>query len=312
MPFPRIQAPAPEFSCTALMPDKSFKDISLTDYKGKWVVLFFYPLDFTFVCPTEIIAFADRQEEFDQINTQVIAASCDNKFTHLAWCQTPRTEGGLGDMQIPILADFSKTVATDYGCLIPDGEDAGVPLRALYIISPTGQLRQITCNDLPVGRNVDEIIRLVKAFQFVDEHGEVCPANWQPGDLTIVDDPVKKLKYFAAANEATTTTGSTDGLVDINDEGVFNSTIAKGITVVDYWAPWCRNCKKVAPILSKLASEFPSASFVKVDTTIMDEMASKYEVDALPTLHFFKNGKKIGDYKGSDGAGIEKAVRGFM
>ena len=289
MGLPRIRQPAPGFTCTSLMPDKSFKDISLSDYQGKWVVLFFYPLDFTFVCPTEIIAFADRQNEFDAINTQVIAASCDNKFTHLAWVETPRDQGGLGNMQIPILADFNKQVATDYGCLIPDGDDAGAPLRALYIISPTGILRQITVNDLPVGRNVDEIIRLVKAFQFVDVHGEVCPANWQPGDLTIVDDPIKKLKYFQAANDGESKSSGSEGLIDVQDESDFNSIVSSGVTVVDYWAPWCRNCKKVTPVLSKLAKELPSTKFVKVNTTELDDLASRYEVDALPTLHFFKH-----------------------
>lgn len=125
------------------------------------------------MCPTEIIAFGDRASEFAAINTQVIAASCDSKFTHLAWVNTPRSEGGLGDMQIPIVADFSKIVATKYGVLIPDGPDCGVPFRALFIIDPAGNLRQITVNDLPVGRNVDEIIRLIKAFQFHETHGEV-------------------------------------------------------------------------------------------------------------------------------------------
>ena len=136
MTLPMPQSKAPEFSCTALLPNKEFKELSLTDFLGKWVVLFFYPLDFTFVCPTEIIAFGDRQAEFAAINTQVIAASCDSEYTHLAWVNTPRTEGGLGDMQIPILADFSKQIATDYGCLLPDG----IPLRALYIINPKGIL----------------------------------------------------------------------------------------------------------------------------------------------------------------------------
>ena len=150
------------------MPSKEFKDISLSDYKGKWVVFFWYPLDFTFVCPTEIIAFGDRQNEFSAINAQVIAASCDSHFSHLAWVNTPRSEGGLGDMKIPILADFNKKVATNYGVLLPDG----IPLRALFIIDPEGALRQITCNDLPVGRNVDEILRLIKAFQFVEKYGK--------------------------------------------------------------------------------------------------------------------------------------------
>ena len=157
MPLPDIQAPAPAFTAQALMPNKDFKDISLGDYRGKWVVFFWYPLDFTFVCPTEIIAFGDRQDDFSSINTQVIAASCDSHFTHLAWVNTSRDEGGLGDMKIPIVADFGKTVARDYGVLLP----GGVPLRALFIIDPKGTLRQITVNDLPVGRNVDEVVVVV-------------------------------------------------------------------------------------------------------------------------------------------------------
>ena len=147
------------------MPDKQFKDISLSDYRGKYVVLFFYPLDFTFVCPTEIIAFSDRADEFAALNTQVIAASCDSKFSHLAWCNTDRKKGGLGEMKIPIIADITKKIATEYGVLIEDGPDAGIPLRGLFIINPSGILRQITMNDLPVGRSVDETIRLIQAFQ---------------------------------------------------------------------------------------------------------------------------------------------------
>ena len=130
-PQPQVQGQAPEFKALALLPNKEFQEISLSDYKGKWVVFFWYPLDFTFVCPTEIIAFGDRQDEFSAINAQVIAASCDSHFSHLAWVNTPRSEGGLGDMKIPILADFNKKVATSYGCLLKDG---GIPLRALYII----------------------------------------------------------------------------------------------------------------------------------------------------------------------------------
>lgn len=191
-----IQQQAPSFTVEAVMPDKEIKEISLSDYLGKWVVIFFYPLDFTFVCPTEIIAYGDRQAEFDAINTQVIAASCDSKFSHLAWVNTPRSEGGLGEMKIPIIADFDKTVATKYGVLLP----GGIPLRGLFIISPTGVLRQQTFNDLPVGRNVDETIRLLKAFQFTDTHGEVCPANWQPGEKTMIPDSTKAKEYFQAVN----------------------------------------------------------------------------------------------------------------
>ena len=178
-------------------PPPRLQDLSLKQYKGKYVVLFFYPLDFTFVCPTEIIAFGDRAAEFAAINTQVIAASCDSKFTHLAWVNTPRSEGGLGSMKIPILADFEKKVATSYGVVIPSGDDAGVTLRGLFIIDPNNVVRQVTINDLPVGRNVDETIRLIKAFQFVEKHGEVCPANWQPGAATMNPDPEKSKAYFS-------------------------------------------------------------------------------------------------------------------
>lgn len=201
MSLVKIQQPAPAFTCTAVMPDKQFKNISLSDYRGKYVVLFFYPLDFTFVCPTEIIAFSDRVADFEAINTQVIAASCDSKYSHLAWTNTPRNKGGLGDMKIPIIADVTKKLATEYGVLIEEGEDAGIPLRGLFIINPQGVLRQITMNDLPVGRSVDETIRLIQAFQFNDEHGEVCPANWKPGSKTMKDDPTKSLDYFSTVNK---------------------------------------------------------------------------------------------------------------
>eukprot|EP00741_Cyanophora_paradoxa_P022384 tig00021463_g21610.t1 len=191
---PRVQHPAPEWKATALMPDGSFKEISDKDYRGKYLVLFFYPLDFTFVCPTEIIAFSDRSDEFKKINTEVVAVSCDSHFTHLAWVQTPRKEGGLGPMKIPLVADLTRKMATEYGVLL---EDAGHPLRGLFIVNPQGVIRQITLNDLPVGRNVDEILRLVQAFQYTDTHGEVCPAGWKPGSDTMVADPEKKKAYFA-------------------------------------------------------------------------------------------------------------------
>lgn len=189
--------PAPQFKTTALLPDGSFGDVELAQYAGKWVVLFFYPLDFTFVCPTEIIQFSDRVEEFRRINCEVIAASIDSQFSHLAWTNLDRKKGGLGKMNIPILADVTKKVSTDYGVL---KEDEGIAFRGLFIIDPKQNLRQITINDLPVGRNVDEILRLVQAFQFVEEHGEVCPAGWKPGSKTMSADPVKSQAYFQAAH----------------------------------------------------------------------------------------------------------------
>jgi peroxiredoxin (alkyl hydroperoxide reductase subunit C) len=191
-----IGKPAPAFKGQAVV-DGEIKEISLEDFKGKYLVFFFYPLDFTFVCPTEIVAFSDRVKEFHDIGVNVVGCSVDSHFTHLAWVNTPRAKGGLGGCNYPLLSDLTKQIARDYEVLIEDGADAGVALRGLFIIGPDGTLRQKTVNDLPVGRNVDETLRLVKAFQFTDEHGEVCPANWTPGAATMKADPVKSMEYFS-------------------------------------------------------------------------------------------------------------------
>ncbi|KAM3147696.1 Peroxiredoxin-2 [Paramecium bursaria] len=193
----QIRKPAPHFVATAYY--KGFKKVSLDQYAGKYVVLFFYPLDFTFVCPTEITAFSDRAEEFRKINTEVIGVSIDSQFSHMKYCKTSREQGGLGDMNIPLLADVSKKISKDYGVLIedPTDPDNGVAFRGTFIIDTKGILRQYSVNDLPVGRSVDEVLRLVQAFQYVDEHGEVCPAQWQPGKPTMVTDhDSEKLNQF--------------------------------------------------------------------------------------------------------------------
>ena len=186
-----VQQPAPNFSIEAVV-NGQFQDVSLSDYKGKYLVLFFYPLDFTFVCPTEILAFNDRVDEFREIGCEVVGASVDSKFSHLAWVNTPRTEGGIAGVTIPLLADLKKEVARDYGVLLPDG----VALRGLFVIDPKGIVRHITINDLPIGRSVDEALRVVQAVQFADEHGEVCPANWSPGKDTMKADPTGSKEYF--------------------------------------------------------------------------------------------------------------------
>lgn len=196
MPVPELQKSAPKFSGTAVV-NGAFQEIKLEDYAGKYVVLFFYPLDFTFVCPTEIIAFSDRAAEFEKINCALIGCSTDSHFTHLAWMNTPRKEGGVGKLDIPLLADKSMKIARDYGVL---QEESGVAFRGLFIIDGKQNLRQVTVNDLPVGRSVDEVLRLVQAFQFTDEHGEVCPANWKPGQKTMKADPEKSKEYFGSAN----------------------------------------------------------------------------------------------------------------
>ncbi|KAH8035317.1 hypothetical protein HPB51_004558 [Rhipicephalus microplus] len=193
MSLPQLTKPAPDFCGTAVV-DGQFKEIKLSDYKDKYLVLFFYPLDFTFVCPTEIIAFSDRAEEFRKIDCEVVACSTDSHFCHLAWINTPRKEGGLGEMNIPLLADKNSKIARAYGVL---KEDEGIPFRGLFIIDNKGLLRQMTINDLPVGRSVDETLRLVQAFQYTDKYGEVCPANWKPGGDTMKPDPKGSKAYFS-------------------------------------------------------------------------------------------------------------------
>ncbi|KAJ3217728.1 Peroxiredoxin-2 [Clydaea vesicula] len=181
---------APNFKATALV-DNEFKTLSLDDYKGKYLVLFFYPLDFTFVCPTEIIAFSDRFPEFQALQTSVVGVSVDSEYAHLAWTNQPRKEGGLGAMKIPLLSDLTKKIALDYGVL----NDDGVAFRGTFIIDPEQNVRVAMINDLPIGRSVDEVLRLVEAVQFNEKYGEVCPAGWTKGADTIDTKDAKK--YFS-------------------------------------------------------------------------------------------------------------------
>ncbi|XP_074089644.1 thioredoxin-dependent peroxide reductase, mitochondrial isoform X2 [Macrotis lagotis] len=194
---PAVTHHAPNFKGTAVVKGE-FKDISLDDFKGKYLVLFFYPLDFTFVCPTEIIAFSDKANEFHDVNCEVVAVSVDSQFSHLAWINTPRKSGGLGNMNIVLLSDLTKQISRDYGVLL---EGTGIALRGLFIIDPNGVIKHLSVNDLPVGRSVDETLRLVKAFQFVEAHGEVCPANWKPNSPTIKPSPNASKEYFEKVNK---------------------------------------------------------------------------------------------------------------
>lgn len=189
-----VGKPAPEFKAQAAMPDGSFQEIALSDYKDKnYVLLFFYPLDFTFVCPTEIIAFSDKVEEFQRRGVQVLSCSVDSQFTHLAWKNVPRTEGGLGDIGYPMLADLNKKIAADYGVLL----DAGIALRGLFLIDKSGTVQHSVINNLPLGRNIDEAMRMVDALQFHEKNGEVCPANWTEGDKGMKADPKGSKEYFS-------------------------------------------------------------------------------------------------------------------
>lgn len=189
-----VQQKAPSFTAEAVMEDGSFKQITLEDYRGKYVLLFFYPLDFTFVCPTEIIAFSDRAAEFEKLGVQILGVSVDSAFSHLAWRNTPRNVGGLGAIRYPLIADLKKDIARAYDVLLPDG----VALRGLFLIDPQGVVRHQIVNDLPLGRSVDEALRMVKALQFHEKHGEVCPADWQEGKRTIKPSTDASKEFFGA------------------------------------------------------------------------------------------------------------------
>ena len=181
--FLRVGNPAPDFEADAVV-DQEFTKIKLSSYQGnKYVVLFFYPLDFTFVCPTEIIAFSDRYEEFTKLNTEVIGISVDSKYAHLAWIQTPLVDGGLGEIKCPLVSDLTKAIATAFNVLDPI---AGIALRGLFIIDKAGIVQHSTINNLAFGRSIDETIRTLKAIQHTQIHDqEVCPVDWQPGMATI-------------------------------------------------------------------------------------------------------------------------------
>ena len=182
---------APHFKAEAVI-NKDFTEISLHDFKGKWTVLFFYPLDFTFVCPTEITAFSDSVQQFRELGAEVLGVSVDSKFSHLAWINTPRNQGGLGEIDFPLVADIKKTIGRDYGVLL----DEGVTLRGLFIIDPEGKVAYEVVHDLGIGRNVDEVRRVLTAIQTTRETGEVCPINWTPGDETMKPDPKGSLDWF--------------------------------------------------------------------------------------------------------------------
>ncbi|MGD1902585.1 MAG: peroxiredoxin [Geitlerinemataceae cyanobacterium] len=191
----RVGQAAPDFSATAVV-DREFTTVKLSDYQGQYVVLFFYPLDFTFVCPTEVTAFSDRYAEFSKIDTEILGVSVDSEFSHLTWIETDRKSGGVGDLNYPLVSDIKKTISADYNVLDPD---VGVALRGLFIIDREGMLQHSTTNNLAFGRNVDEALRTLQAIQYVQENPErVCPVGWTPGDKTVKADPVGSKEYFSS------------------------------------------------------------------------------------------------------------------
>jgi len=191
----QVTQAAPEFKATAVMPDNTFNDkFQLSDYRGKYVLLFFYPLDFTFVCPSEIIAFNKRLKEFEERGVQVVGVSVDSQFSHWAWKSTPVEKGGIGNIQYPLVADITKQISRDYGVLFNEA----IALRGLFLIDKTGVVRHMLVNDLPLGRSIDEALRVIDALQFTEEHGEVCPANWRKGEAAMKPTAKGVAEYLAA------------------------------------------------------------------------------------------------------------------
>jgi peroxiredoxin (alkyl hydroperoxide reductase subunit C) len=185
---------APDFSAKAVVDKSIVENFRLSDFRGKkYVVLFFYPLDFTFVCPTELHAFQEKLEEFKQRNVEVIGVSTDSWFSHLAWLNVPRKEGGIEGVSYPLVSDFTKKIARDYDVLI---EEEGVALRGLFLIDKSGIVQHQLVNNLPLGRSVDEVLRLVDALQFTEKHGEVCPANWQKGAKSMKPNEAGLKEFF--------------------------------------------------------------------------------------------------------------------
>ncbi len=190
-----VTTPAPDFTATAVMPDNSFKEgFKLSDYRGQYVLLFFYPLNFTFVCPTEILSFNRAVQQFSENNCQLIGISIDSHFSHLAWKKTPVNEGGIGNIQYPLVSDLDKSISRDYHVLL----DSGIALRGLFLIDREGIVRHQVVNDLPLGRNVNEALRILLALQFTEKYGEVCPANWQQGEDALTPTPEGVATYLAA------------------------------------------------------------------------------------------------------------------
>lgn len=185
---------APEFKAQAVMPDGSFKELSLSDYRGKNVILFFYPLDFTFVCPSEIIAFHNHLADFKEKNAEVIGVSVDSHFSHHAWRETAVDKGGIGKIDYPLVADLTKSIARDYDVLTGDG---AVAYRGTFLIDKAGVVRHQVVNDLPLGRNIHEALRMIDALVFHEENGEVCPANWNRGKAGMKPNAEGVASYLA-------------------------------------------------------------------------------------------------------------------
>ena len=187
---------APEFTAQAVMPNNAIEELSLSTYRDRYVLLFFYPLDFTFVCPSEILAFDRALDEFKKRDCDIVGVSVDSQFSHYAWKNTPVQNGGIGNIQFPLVADLDKSISEAYDVLLPEG----ISLRGLFLIDKAGVVRHQLVNDLPLGRNVDEAIRILDALQFTEKYGDVCPANWKPGEEAMKPTAEGVAEYLAKNN----------------------------------------------------------------------------------------------------------------
>lgn len=211
MVVPLVGREGPGFEAIAVI-DQDFQPLRLADYRGRYVILFFYPLDFTFVCPTEVAAFSDRYDEFQALSTDLLGISVDSQYAHLAWIQTERKLGGVGDIRYPLVADLTKNISAAYGVL---NAQEGVALRGLFILDPEGVVQHATVNNLAFGRSVDDTLRSLKAIQHVQRYqGQVCPVDWQPGAATLREEPGQVQAYFAGAMEAENTAEGDDSGLD--------------------------------------------------------------------------------------------------
>ncbi len=292
----KVGEPAPDFSLPGILQNQ---DTTLDLYGDlldgdSYVLLFWYPKDFTYVCPTEIIAFNDRLHEFEALGCKVVAASTDTPEVHRAWCKTARTAGGLGAMDIPILSDVTKSVAARYGVL---NEEQGIAYRGLFLMTPDGIVQHATVNDFPIGRSVDEALRVVQAMRHFAEHGEVCPAGWKPGDRAMIADAEKSQSYFQETYSGSDAMGEKT-IPELTAPVEYQALISSGDKVlVKFWAPWCGKCSQVAPFVEEMKDKYNnSVQFAAVDTTheSMEEFVEKeLGVKGLPAFRFFSGGAEL-------------------
>lgn len=185
---------APDFKAAAVKQNDIIEGFTLSQFKGrKYIVLFFYPLDFTFVCPTELHAFNNKLSDFEERGVELIGVSVDSQFSHLAWLRTPKSKGGIEGIKYTLVADLNKSISSDYDVLV---EGSGIAYRGLFLIDKDGIVRHQAVNDLPLGRNIDEALRMIDALQFYEQNGEVCPANWKSGEKAMKPDQGGLEEYF--------------------------------------------------------------------------------------------------------------------